>query len=310
MKTALPFYRTFYLQALAGGFFWLLLLIIQPPNLYHDQWARLLLQLAVLVLVPLVLQAWRYPDPRMRYALFPAAVGVVVSLQLEAGPIAAIWALPWLLVTSGLFVSGTRELLESRRVTAPVAAKVFILIGGLSLIADRLGLQPLGFDPAIVLLTAVHFHFAGFVYLFLLGRAVEYWPGTLSKRAAALAVLAVPLTAVGITTKQVWQEDLPETLAAITVVASGFLGALVYLRQALRGQHPTAVRICWIVLALSLLLSMTMSLGYALRPYYRADVLTIPVMRALHGTANAFGVALTGVLGWFFADRKATVTRQ
>jgi hypothetical protein len=48
---------------------------------------------------------------------------------------------------------------------------LYLPIGGAWLVASRLGIQPLGFGDTIVLLTAVHFHFAGFAAPVLAGLA-------------------------------------------------------------------------------------------------------------------------------------------
>ena len=81
---------------------------------------------------------------------------------------------------------------------------VYLPIGGAWLVASRLGIQPLGFGDTIVLLTAIHFHFAGFAAPLLAGfagRAVR--DRQTASQVVALAatgiILGTPLVAAGIT---------------------------------------------------------------------------------------------------------------
>lgn len=289
-----------------GALVWALLLVWHQPNLQHDIWARLVVQLAVLVWLPLSLSMLPPIATWLRLLAFPAALGVVVALQLPAGLPAVLCSLPWLLLCGRVFVSGAEAVFlaggqAGRRAVA--SGQVFLLIGGLALTADRLGLRPLGFDPAIILLTAVHFHYAGFIFPILLGWAAERWPSALFRYAAGLAVLAVPVTALGITYAQVYRAFGLEALAASLVALAGYLGAWGYVQVIWRERLPVAVRISWAILAICLLFSMTLGLGYALRPYWPLEGLTIPSMRALHGTANALGLAGGGLLGWYFLNR-------
>ncbi|MCC6459363.1 MAG: YndJ family transporter [Saprospiraceae bacterium] len=299
-------WTSFGAAALWGALVWLLLLAWHRPELQHDLWARLALQLAVLVWLPLSLSMLPPIAPWLRWFAFPAALGVVVALQLPVGLPAVLWSLPWLLLCARVFVSGAEAVFltgghAGRRAVA--SGQVFLLIGGLALTADRLGLRPLGFDPAIILLTAVHFHYAGFIFPILLGWAAERWPSALFRYAAGLAVLAVPVTALGITYAQVYRSFGLEALAASLVALAGYLGAWGYVQVIWRERLPVTVRISWAILAICLLFSMTLGLGYALRPYWPLEGLTIPSMRALHGTANALGLAGGGLLGWYFLNR-------
>jgi len=304
---ALDFPRgSFSLAATVGAIVWVALLIFQQPDLHHDQWARLLLQLAALVWMPLALSLMNPPNRRLQYVVFPAAITLVVSLQLPAGWIAFAWAIPWTGITAILFVAGVQALAQDPYRAghwAVAAAQVFLLIGGLATMADRLGLQPLGFDPAIILLTAVHFHYAGFILLLPMGWAALRWPAPFFTPAVWLMLIAVPLTAAGITVAQVTGHFQLETLAACLVALSGWGVAFGYIRVILKEDLPRVTRWCWGIMAVSLLFSMTLSVGYAVRIYWPVDLLNLPAMRAFHGTANAFGVAGGGLLGWYFFNR-------
>lgn len=300
-------WNSFHASAGWGAAVWLLLLCLRQPDFRQHEWATLVLQLAALVWVPMSLALLNWPKGWLQRLVFPAAVALVVAMQQPAGWRAALWALPWLAVTAIIFLAGIEALFQSGRSAwkwSVAGAQIFLLIGGLATVADRLGLQPFGFDPAIILLTGVHFHYAGLIFPLLLGWPAQRWPAWFSNLAAWLAVATVPLTAAGITLSQIMADFRLEAVAAGTVALSGWLGALGYFRAIWRENLPWPVRLSWGLMAVCLLFSMSLGLGYALRPYWPTDWLTIPSMRALHGTANALGVAGGGLLGWYFFKRK------
>jgi hypothetical protein len=57
------------------------------------------------------------------------------------------------------------------------AALVYWPVGCLWLVISRAGVNPLGFSDDIVLLTAVHFHYAGFAALTMLGMTGRFAKG-------------------------------------------------------------------------------------------------------------------------------------
>lgn len=280
-----------------GAILWMLLVFWVQPNAHHDEWARLLLALAVLVWAPLAFRLLHYPE---RFALWVGLAGVLlaVSLFLPAGLPSGTLACGWLIVALWTFQQGLVRLLEWRRLPGNMAigaGQVFLLIGSLWAVFDRFGWRPLGFDPAIVLLTAVHFHYAGFIFPLLAGWLQELSPGFANRLAALLAILAIPMTAVGITAMQVSGVYWPEAVAATVVALSGWLCGLGYLRLVWRNGTPAVARIAGAGLALCLFFSMTLAFGYAMRGYYPIDFLNIPSMRAWHGSVNALGVAGFGL---------------
>jgi hypothetical protein len=280
---------------------WILLTLEQRPSADQHLWAALILQLAALVWVPLIPNI---ATDRQRWWLFGAALSLVIAFILPQGIVAGSATLPWLLVTLWQFQVGVAWLIQKKRSADQVAqasGRIFMVVGGLWTMSDRLGWQPLGFDPAIVLLTGVHFHYAGLIFPSLVGLVTEYWPSRTGKLACWLSVAAVPLTAVGITIAQLTHDFTFETFAAAAVALSGWLTAFRYGQITLKtNQLPHITRVAWGILAVALLFTMTLALGYALRPFYLIELLSIPTMRAWHGTANAFGVAGAGLVGWWY----------
>ncbi|MFN7117384.1 MAG: YndJ family transporter, partial [Saprospiraceae bacterium] len=155
-----------------GTVIWLILLIVQFTTFYQEAWARLILALAALVWLPLALPLVSTRNVLLEQLLYhlllPAAALLAFALFLPAGSIAALFTLPWFLFTLLISLRGIIYFSQNAQsppaVLAIAAAHVFLSIGGAWTLADRLGWQPLGFDPAIVLLTGVHFHYAGFIF--------------------------------------------------------------------------------------------------------------------------------------------------
>src|SRR5262249_9717658 len=167
----------------------------------------------------------------------PAAILLGASFLFDQGSLAGLLALPWLIVTGWIACEAGHRIW--RRGFAPFsglcvdAGCVFLVVGGGWALLHRAGIRPLDFDDVIVLLTAIHFHYAGFVLPILTGRTAEVLDGK-TARAACLGVLAgVPLTAMGISATQLGWGSALEVAAACLTAAAGVLTALLYFRLAL-----------------------------------------------------------------------------
>jgi YndJ-like protein len=288
---------------------WIVLVLAERPSADQHLWAALILQLAALVWVPLIPNI---ATDRQHWWLFGAALSLVTAFMLPQGIAAGCATLPWLLVTLWQFQVGVEWLIQKKRSADQVAqasGRIFMVVGGLWTMSDRLGWQPLDFDPAIVLLTGVHFHYAGLIFPSLVGLVTEYWPSKTGKLACWLSVAAVPLTAVGITIAQITHDFTFEAFAAAAVALSGWLTSFRYGKIAFQtNELPKTTRITWGILCIALFFTMTLALAYALRPFYPIELLNIPTMRAWHGTANAFGVAGAGLVGWrYYTENKSNI---
>jgi hypothetical protein len=306
--------------ATAGGAGWLAVVVLLHPSPFDAAWAQGLLLLSPLVLVPLILRlappgAADGPDERIWGAALalqpPAALGLVVAHALPRGLPAALLAAPWAAVTALVALYGlTRTLRRWRRQglgplpeLAIDAGLVYLVVGGGWAVLDRAGAQPLGFAPVIVLLTAIHFHHAGFVLPVLTGLAGRAARGRVAGAAAAGVVLGVPMVAVGITATQLGLGTAVEGTAAWVTALAGLLSAFLHLRLASRPGAPAAARALWLVAGAALAAGMVLAALYGTRAQLPVPGLDIPWMRALHGSANALGFALAGVLGWTVAER-------
>lgn len=304
-------------RAIAGAVVWLGFVWGQVPNLHHGAWAEALIVFAALVLVPLIIEIadgpgrvssarqWLGWAARLQ---LPGALLLIVSLGLEAGGLAAVAAAGWAVVLLTMAASGALQLGKGGKAGAIEACNeaglVFAAVGAVWLLADRAGIRPLGFSEDIVLLTAVHFHFAGLILPVLAARALSLVSRVWVTKATAVAVIAgVPAVAVGITATQLGWSGAVESVAALAMSAAGIAVAVVHLRLGLGMRRSAGVRCLWVAAGCSLFAGMLLSAMYGSRSFFTPwPWLDIPWMRALHGTVNAIGFAGAGTWAWWLAS--------
>lgn len=297
--------------AAAGAAVWLVAAAWAHPTPFDAEWAALLLLLAPLALVPLGLRLAE-PDDSRDEGRGPWAVAVaswlfsapllVGAFHRPAGLAAALMTIPWLVTTSLLAACGLARLRYGMRAFADVclaAGIIYLPVGAAWAVASRAGWWPLDFEPVIVLLTAIHFHYAGFLLPVCTALAARAVGGRVATVACVTVILGVPLTAAGITATQLGAGMRLEAAAAAVMAAGGLLSAWLHLRLALR-PGPALPRLLWGVATAALVFSLVLALLYGLRVVLPVAWLDIPWMRALHGTANALGFGGAGVLGWTF----------
>ncbi|WP_276273357.1 YndJ family protein [Haloarcula litorea] len=236
------------------------------------------------------------------------AVLLAASLALPVGGVpAAALATPWLLVAAAI---GFAAVLRTRArgglalpETAADAGFAYLPVGATALLLHHLGVT-FWFDAAIVFLTAVHFHYAGFllpVLTGLTGRCAGGSDDRLFRRVAGVIVVGPALIAVGISFS-----PLVEVVAVgVFTVAVALFGGHVLLWVAPTRPRPQAVLLA--VSALALPLSMALALGYGVSAFTGWSLgLDLATMVALHGSLNAFGFGLLGTVGWRLAVPDAT----
>jgi len=300
-----PSIRIAHAAALAGAVIWCAAIVVLRPSPFEPIWARAALLFAALVLTPLALplidNAGTLAGRITLVMQLPAALLLGWAMLLPQGSVAGGLSLAWLLTTTGIALAGLERLWMHRR--GPVrevcidVGMIYLAIGGSWAVLDRWGVRPLGFEAIIVLLTAIHFHYAGFLLPVLTGLALRRQETSSSRCGAIAAVVSVPLVAAGITATQLRLGHATETGAAWLMAAAGLSTAFLYIRLASR-RTPLAARGLWLLAALSLAFGMVLAALYGSRFLLPMPWLDIPWMRALHGTANAFGFGLAGVLGW------------
>lgn len=287
-------------SAVPGGTVWLAgvgLGLLGPI----DVWVSL----AVLVLVPLALSLVATPDRRgthaavYRYAvaLSPVgAVGVLAAIPRDPGPVTALLTLPWVVVTGLAAAFGLWRLLP--RGLAPAeeflidAGLLYLPVGAVALTAHSLGLA-LGYSPVIVHLTAIHYHYAGFVLPVvagLVGRTIPDGYRRAYRIAGGVVVAGMVLIAVGITFS-----PAVEVVSAVAFAAGVVTFAALALGTAGRADWPVPARGLLAVAALSLVATMALAVAYAWGSYASVTLVEVDGMLATHGPINAVGFALAGL---------------
>lgn len=305
-------------SAAVGAAIWAIALVGLRPTPLDVLWAKALLLLAALVLVPLVLRlfapaAGAAGDNRLwaliRVTQLPAAVLLGAAFLMPQGPIAAGLSVAWLATTGLLALVGLGRLIRHRRgplaEVCIAAGLVYGVVGSGWAFLDRWGVRPLHFEPVIVLLTAIHFHYAGLLLPTLTGLALREVDGLVGRVAAVGAIIAVPLVAVGITATQMQMGPWLELAAAWIMASAGLATGWLYLRLARQRRWQGTVRTLWTLAALSLILGMILAALYGSRFLLAVDWLDIPWMRAVHGTANALGFTLAALVGWCLSARSS-----
>jgi YndJ-like protein len=268
---------------------WLVAVVALPAPLA----ARIFL-LAPLVIVPRLLTV--IPRPAVGaiggWPALGAALVLTGAFAVPAGPLAAALALPWaavvLVAAAAGLADGVRNLpglLHPRRAAdlGVDAALGFLAVGAAFALIDRLAVPFMGFSPAIVLLTATHFHFAGFGLLCLvsLHSARRTW-----LRAAVLGlIVGVPLTALGFI---VPSNELGAAGAiGVGVSGIGFGVALVTDTRATSAVTRLA--------GAALLVSMPMAIAWSVAILIGATFLDLDAMVRTHGALNAAAVLLASL---------------
>jgi hypothetical protein len=266
------------------------------------------LALAPLVLVPLGVGFAATPAfDGLAGRLYAAAVvsqpaGAALfagSLVVDSDVVAAAMASAWLVVAILLALVATVRTAD--RGPWPLAETVidaglaYTVVGAAALVLYHLGLT-LWFSPVIVLLTAVHFHYAGFVLPVttgLVGRCADA-DGALYRPLAGVVAVGPAIIAVGISFSPV-----VELLAVgVFTAAVAVLGGYIALRIAPTRRRPQAVLLA--ASALALPVSMLLALAYGVTSFTGRGFagLSISRMVSLHGTLNAFGFGLLATVGW------------
>jgi YndJ-like protein len=257
--------------------------------------------LAPLVLVPVAVPLVDDPCPGdLRVVLPVGSLAAAGALIVHRGPLAAALAIAWLAVTVRLAILGALRVVRRPPDAAEIAIDLGLMtlpIGGAWFVASRLGLEPMGFHEPIVLLTAVHFHYAAFAALLWTGCAARRLPASRPRLLAVTGVsVGTPLLAAGITLAP-WLE----LLGALVLTAS--LGALA-VRVLATAPRSRAGGLLVRISAVSVLVSMPLAVVYAWGQV-ATPLVSLAAMARLHGTTNALGFGLCGLLGWARITRDA-----
>ncbi len=278
-----------------GGLLWLSLVGANLLGWTHLALAELLIALAPLVIVPL---GRRLAFPRDGFEVLGWFCGTlaVSAFLLPPGWTGALLTLPWLMRTGALGWVALRNLYTRSHDLPGVCssmALIYLPVGAGWLFLAQFN-TPIGPFPAIiVLLTAAHFHYAGFATLLLVGLSGRHLNQSFLYRASGIAIVVGPaVVALGISTVPTL-EALGGTLLATAVMLWAFWG------MSRLGQLTSVIARLFLFFSwASLLISMPMAVLYALGQTSLLSPPGIPTMIHLHGVLNVLGFTLLGMLGW------------
>jgi len=304
-------------NAIAGAVIWCGLWIVTQVGEIYLTWIELLFLFAPLVIVPLGLHltdqieggaAASLPERLARTIHAPAALLVMISFLFAPGIIAAALASAWVVFCGLLALGGLLRTLRGAfgrlDLLCPAVAFLYSLVGAAWLVASRLGLNPMGFQEPIVLLTAIHFHFAGFAAALLArstGRTLVEAPknsvATALFRIIACGVLVGPgMLSLGFVVG-------PRVkLAAALILALSEVGLAISFVFALKFVSRFSAQLFLTIAAASIAFSMALAAVWAIGEYPLQQFVNLDQMERFHGTANALGFTLCGLLGWVFAS--------
>ena len=308
------------MSSAAGGFLiWgLIALGAMVGRTSLDAIAALFL-LSPLVLVPLGFEVTRpltaesTPPGRWARILLPiGAVLAAVSFWPSAGPSAGLVASGWSLVCALAAIDGVWRLVRGgyRSVEGVCASAgvVYLFVGSVWLILSRWGSAPFHYPGRTVLLAALHFSFTGFVLPIVAGATAN---ARRTAQGPAAPALGSTLLAAGIlvgpailAAGNVRHSPTLKLVGALLLVAASFgLAGQVasVMRRRCMASRPARALVA--TSALSLLLGMLLVAVYAVGEAMGRPWLTVPQMARLHGTINALGFSLCGLLGWALETR-------
>jgi YndJ-like protein len=308
-------------NALIGTAIWIALFVAARLHRLELEWIDLLFLFAPLVIVPLGLEltsrieSGTTPPVAERIARIiqlPCALAVVVSFVFDRGTLAAAFAAAWLAFSGLLALGGLSRIhsgaFRSLDSALPVFAFLYLPIGAAWLVASRFGLTPLGFEEPIVLLTAVHFHYAGFAAP-LLARSSRR---VLARNASTLRAIALNVVVAGVIAgpgllASGFVIGPRLKLAAAVLLAASEIGLALSFLFALGRVESVAAKILIALASFCVAIAMILAGLWAIGEYPLQPFLHLAEMARFHGTANAFGFTLCGLIGWTraYADSRS-----
>jgi hypothetical protein len=262
-----------------------------------------LLTVALVVVVPLAVDLHLSSK---RWTTVSVASGIVAatSFALRPGPLAAALVVPWLATALVLVAIQVRGLLGwSAATAARVIASTYMVVGAGWLLLSRFGARPLGFGDEIVELTALHFHYAGFVAPVLTLQLISWMeqrgsaPLRVVRSAVAAILIGMPVTSLGFVVAPIYGS------VGASLLAAGLTAASVVTLIAVVPHVARPVAVALGISATSVVIAMLLAIVYSLGQWADLRAPSIETMAWTHGLLNSLGFALCGVGGWHLQRR-------
>lgn len=252
----------------------------------------LYLTVAQLVFVPMMLQCVVALKRIEKSMIVLGMVGVTCISICPTGWLSVLCAVFYLLSTCTIALMGIRRFLHRgftniAEITIDVAL-IYVLVGGLWFFASISGIET-GFSSIITWLTAIHFHYSGFLLnmsVGLFGRISEskWYPPI-----AIIMMAGLMLVAIGITFSTIIE------MASVIL----YIGAIYcFLVLAFRTKMARFQGICLRLSIITLCVTIIWSLLYAFGNLTSIHIVSIPDMLAFHGWLNCTLFGVFTVLAW------------
>ena len=261
----------------------------------------MLLPLGPLLVVPLGIGLLR-PQALWICLASPLAAAAIVlrGLSEKSSLVAVVLAGTWLLAALGAAVPPCWQWIvkpETKRFNIaylmPLAALTELCVAAAWLVAATMRIELLGFSEPIVLLTAVHFHMAGFgactVAVVRMRNAVSHGERQWAKRAAVLVLAASPVVAIGHLTA-----GLLELTGGLLLTLGVWTVAILGWRKAARSSGVPQVLLR--IGAFAPVLPMLLALHYGLTRISDITPLGYNTIALIHGSLNALGFLAANLL--------------
>jgi YndJ-like protein len=319
MRTDQTFLPSGVGMAAAGGLVWLILVAGIFLGSFRLSIFDLLFLLAPWVVVPLALSLLpitsasplsRGSTAVVQYLLLPGAALATVSFFLRDGWAAGALVCVWFTVAIALALDGLERLIKARLRSFPEfcfgVGEGYALVGGSWLLASRAGLQPFAFHEPIVLLTAIHFHYAGLMAAVLAGLVASRAESTSAPFALRIALSCAALGPGLLGLAFLVGPKLK--LAAVGLMVIGECGiALGTFRIGLADARGIGGRMLLIASA-CVIFGMALAGIWAVGEYPLHAFVNLEQMARYHGVLNSVGFGLCSLIGLTFLRTKRQPT--
>lgn len=237
-----------------------------------------------------------------RFAWWVAAASAAMAVSTGPGVVAAMLALPWLVVAA----VGTGQVLLAAARSWPgpngidglsaIAVRGWAVVAGVALVDSCSGTGALGFGEPIIRLTAVHFTYAGVAtttLALLARRAVTPptgRPPLASSWALGLVLAAPPIVGAGFVTGAA----VPQVGGAVLMTVGVYVLSARHLLEGWRRRTTGAGRLL-LVSGASTWGPMAVAVAWALAQHTGGPALSIPDLVRTHGSLNALGFVGCGL---------------
>ena len=171
-----------------------------------------------------------------------------------------------------------------------LAAVGYLTGGAVSALLALLGRDPAGVGDTVMVLTAMHFNYAGFAASFLVARLDDVRP--VPPLVAVAAIGGPLLVAAGFTVNSVLQP-----IGALVVGVGLAATSALTLRGGITTDARPTAQACLIVSSLAVWAGMALAIHWAAAPHLGWRALPLDTMARTHGMLNGLGFAGFGLLG-------------